>query len=84
MDARLGRLWLDVVQLASTISLNDEEDAMTWQLVLTGFTLPKLYTRLPILEVFYLFCMPSNCALKIRPRVHFFFPVAPVQKQSVN
>lgn len=43
---RLERLWQEVVQLASTISLSEEEDEMIWQFTSTG-----IYTSQPLYKV---------------------------------
>jgi hypothetical protein len=31
VDAKLGRLWMEIVQIASTINFSDEEDALIWK-----------------------------------------------------
>jgi hypothetical protein len=36
VDARLGRLRLEIVQIASTISLSEEEDALIWKFNYNG------------------------------------------------
>lgn len=36
VDDRLMNLWLEVVQLASTISFSDEDDSLVWQLNSNG------------------------------------------------
>lgn len=36
VDARLGMVWLEVVQLATTITFSGEENAMIWQFSSNG------------------------------------------------
>jgi hypothetical protein len=44
VGARLYRQWLEVVQLASTLEITDEEDAMIWQFTSTGiYSFQSLY-----------------------------------------
>lgn len=44
VDARLGRMWLEVVQLASTITFSDDDDAMIWKFSSEGlYTSQSLY-----------------------------------------
>lgn len=40
---RIERAWLEVVQLASTISPSDEDDEMIWQFTATVYTSQSLY-----------------------------------------
>jgi hypothetical protein len=36
VSERLGRVWMEVVQLASTITFSDEEDALIWKFTSNG------------------------------------------------
>jgi hypothetical protein len=55
MSERLGRVWLEIVQLASTIIFSEEEDALIW-----SFSSNGIYTYIEslILEVLNLFTLP--------------------------
>ena len=36
VDSNLNRMWLEVIQIASTISFTDEEDTLIWQFTTNG------------------------------------------------
>lgn len=65
-------LWLEVVQLASTIVFADEEDSLIWMFNSNGvyFSQPlyKIINFRGIMPVY----VPAVWNLKIPPRVHFF------------
>lgn len=71
VDARLSRKWLEVVQIASTISFTDEEDSMIWQ-----FSSKGTYSSQTLYEISFRgvtpVYIPSIWDLRIPPRVHFF------------
>ena len=65
-------LWLEVVQLASTISFSDEEDSLIWQFNSHGvFSSQSLYKVINFRGISPVF-VPAVWALKVPPRVHFF------------
>jgi hypothetical protein len=72
VDDRLERMWLEVMQIASTIIFSDEEDSMIWQFSSNGVyssqSLYKIINNRGVLPVF----VPAVWSLKIPPRVHFF------------
>jgi hypothetical protein len=71
VDDRLERMWLEVVQLASTISFSEDEDNMIWQFTSNGIYssqfLCKIINFRGILPVF----VPAVWNLNIPPRVQF-------------
>jgi hypothetical protein len=72
VNKRLGRFWLEIVQLASTIKFSDEENAMIWKFTSNGIyssqSLYKIVNFRGIKPIYF----PSIWALKIPPRVQFF------------
>jgi hypothetical protein len=72
VNERLGRIWLEVVQLASTIRVSEEEDALIWSFSSNGvYTSRSLYRVINFRDVRPVYT-PSVWALKIPPRVLFF------------
>ena len=72
VDGRLYNLWLEVVQLASTISFTDEEDSLIWQFKSHGvYSSQSLYKVINFRGISPVF-VPAVWALKVPPRVHFF------------
>jgi hypothetical protein len=72
VDARLGRLWLEIVQIASTITFSKEEDALIWKFTSNGqYSSQSLYRIINFRGVIPVHS-PSVWALKIPPRVQFF------------
>jgi hypothetical protein len=65
-------MWLEVMQIASTINFSGEEDSMIWQFSSNGVyssqSLYKIINNRGVLPVF----VPAVWSLKIPPRVHFF------------
>jgi hypothetical protein len=72
VDDRLERMWLEIVQLASTITFSDVEDSMIWQFSSNGIyssqSLYKVINHRGVLPVY----ISAVWKLKIPPRVHFF------------
>ena len=65
-------LWLEVVQLASTISFPGEEDSLIWQFNSHGvYSSQSLYKVINFRGISHVF-VPAVWALKVPPRVHFF------------
>jgi hypothetical protein len=72
VDARLGRLWMEIVQIASTINFSDEEDALIWKFSSNGsYSSQSLYRVINSRGVMPVHS-PSIWSLKIPPRVQFF------------
>ena len=72
VDDRVYNLWLEVVQLASTISFTDEEDSLIWQFNSHGvYSSQSLYKVINFRGISPVF-VPAVWALKVPPRVHFF------------
>ena len=69
VNDRLMNLWLELVQLASTISFAKEEDSLIWQFNSNGvYSSQSLYKIINFRGVIPLYVQ----CLKIPPRVHFF------------
>lgn len=72
VDNRQMNLWLEIVQLASTITFSNDEDALIWRFTSNGVyssqSLYKIINFRGILPVY----VPAVWNLKIPPRVHFF------------
>lgn len=72
VDDKLMNLWLEIVQVASTICFSDEEDSLIWKFTSNGVyssqSLYKIVNFRGILPVY----VPAIWHLKIPPRVHFF------------
>jgi hypothetical protein len=72
MSASLGRTWLDIVQLASTITLIEEEDSHIWNFTSNGtYTSQSPYKIINFRGVKLVYTA-SVWDLKIPTRVHFF------------
>jgi hypothetical protein len=72
VSERLGRVWLEIVQLASTITFSEEEDALIWSFSSNGiYTSQSLYRVINFRGVKPVYT-PSVWSLKIPPRIHFF------------
>ncbi|WVZ69867.1 hypothetical protein U9M48_018590 [Paspalum notatum var. saurae] len=68
----LMRLWEEVLQLASTIVFEDEEDSLIWQFSSNGtYSSQSLYKVINFRGAFQVHS-PAVWSLKIPPRVHFF------------
>ena len=68
----LSRMWLEVVQIASTIEFSECEDSLIWQFTSDGvFTSQSMYKIISFRGVIPVF-VPSVWDLKIPPRVHIF------------
>lgn len=66
------RMWEEIVQLASTIVLTDEEDEMIWQFSSNGvYSSQSLYKVINFRGV-----VPVDTSalwrIKVPPRIHFF------------
>ncbi|TVU21933.1 hypothetical protein EJB05_31604, partial [Eragrostis curvula] len=69
---RLYDMWLEVVQLASTVDIVDEEDALIWRFQSSGiYSSQSLYGIINFRGVIPVHT-PAVWSLKIPPRVHFF------------
>ena len=69
---RLYNLWLEVVQLASTIIFTDEEDSLIWQFNSQGiYSSQYLYKVINFRGISPVY-VPAVWALKVPPRVNFF------------
>jgi hypothetical protein len=80
VNERLGRVWLEIVQLASTIIFSEEEDALIWSFTSNGvYTSQSLYRVINFRGVKPVYT-PSVWSLKIPPRVQFFLWLLPKNK----
>lgn len=71
-DQRLMNLWLEIVQLASTISFTEDEDALGWQFNSNGiYSSQSLYRIINFRGILPVF-VPAVWHLKVPPRVQFF------------
>jgi hypothetical protein len=69
----LGRVWLEVVQIASTIIFTAEEDALIWNFSSNGvYNSQSLYRVINFRGVVPVYT-PSIWELKIPPRSSFSF-----------
>jgi hypothetical protein len=72
VDNRAYRTWLEIVQLASTISFSDEDDTLIWKFtsngVCTSQSLYKIINFRGVIPVHVL----NVWSIKIPPRVQFF------------
>ena len=68
----LSRMWLEVVQIASTIEFSDNEDSLIWQFtsdrVYTSQSLYKIVSFRGVIPTF----VPNIWELRIPTKVHFF------------
>jgi len=65
-------LWLEVVQLASTISISDDEDSLIWQFTRDGlYSSQSLYRVINFRGIMPVH-VPAVWGLKVPPRVQFF------------
>ena len=68
----LSRMWLEVVQIASTIEFSDNEDSLIWQFTSDGvYTSQSLYKIVSFRGVIPTF-VPNIWELRIPTKVHFF------------
>jgi len=72
MDDRLEQQWLEVCQLASTISFTSEEDSLIWQFSSKGsYSTQTLYKVINFRGI-HSVIVPALWSLKVPPRIHFF------------
>jgi hypothetical protein len=72
VDDRMCRVWMEVVQLASTIVFCEEEDALVWKFSSKGiYTSQSLYKVINIRGVIPIHT-PNIWSLNIPARIHFF------------
>jgi hypothetical protein len=72
MEPRLGRVWLEIVQIASTIMFSDVEDNLIWKFNSNGiYSSQSLYMIINFRGVTPVHS-PSIWTLRIPPRVQFF------------
>jgi hypothetical protein len=73
VNENLGRIWLEIVQLASTITFSEEEDdALVWKFTSNGvYTTQSLYRVINFRGTRPVYT-PGIWSLNIPPRVHFF------------
>jgi hypothetical protein len=77
VDQRLMNIWLEIVQLASTISFSDEEDSLIWQFNSNGiYSSQSLYKVINFRGIMPVH-VPAVWNLKIPPRV-LFFSLSPI------
>jgi hypothetical protein len=72
VDSRLGRVWLEIVQIASTFVFSEEEDALIWK-----FNSNEIYSSQSLYRIINFRGVtpvhsPSIWTLRIPPRVQFF------------
>lgn len=72
VDESLYRKWLEIVQLASTIELNDDDDTMIWKFNSNGIYSSQSLYRIINFRGIVPVHVPSIWSLKIPPRVQFF------------
>ena len=72
VDDRLMNLWLEVVQLASTISFSDDEDSLIWQFTRDGLCSSQSLYRVINFRRIMPVHVPAVWGLKVPPRVQFF------------
>lgn len=71
-DQRLFNLWLEIVQLASTIVFTEDEDASIWQFNSSGiYSSQSLYKIINFRGITPIH-VPAVWHLKIPPRIQFF------------
>jgi hypothetical protein len=73
VDNRMGRVWLEIVQLASTIVFSDHEDEMIWKFSSNG-----VYTSQSLYKVIYFgwinpVHVPRTWSIHIPLRLYFLF-----------
>jgi len=72
MDDGLEQQWMEVCQLASTISFTSEEDSLIWQFSSKGsYSTQTLYKVINFRGI-HPATVPALWSLKVPPRVHFF------------
>jgi hypothetical protein len=65
-------MWEELVNLVSTVSMSENEDAMIWQFQSSGiYSSQSLYNVINFRGVIPVF-IPSVWKLTVPPRVHFF------------
>lgn len=68
-DQRLMNLWLEIIQLASTISFTNDEDALIWQFSSNGiYSSQSLYGVINFRGILPVY-VPAVWHLKVPPRV---------------
>lgn len=68
-DQRLMNLWLEIIQLASTISFTNDEDALIWQFSSNGiYSSQSLYRVINFRGILPVY-VPAVWHLKVPPRV---------------
>jgi hypothetical protein len=72
VNERLENLWLDIVQLASTISFSNEEDSLIWQFSSNGVYSSQSFYKVSNFRGILPVYTPAVWELKIPPRVQFF------------
>lgn len=72
VDQRLMNLWLEVVQLASTITFTEEEDSLIWQCGNNGtYSSQALYKVINFRGICPEY-VPAVWRVRVPPRVQFF------------
>jgi hypothetical protein len=72
VDERFMFMWEELVNLVSTVSMSENEDAMIWQFQSSGiYSSQSLYNVINFRGVIPVF-IPSVWKLTVPPRVHFF------------
>jgi hypothetical protein len=72
VDVRLMNMWYEVVNIASTLELSQDEDELIWQFHSSGvYSSQSLYVVINFRGVSLVF-VPAVWSLKVPPRVHFF------------
>jgi hypothetical protein len=73
VDSRLGKIWLEIVQLASTIQFtDDDDDALVWKFTSDGiYTSQSLYKVINFRGITPVH-IPKIWDLHVPPRVQFF------------
>jgi hypothetical protein len=80
VDLRLFNLWEEVVSIASTVVLNEDNDEMVWQFHSSGvYSSHSLYKEINFRGVAPVY-LPAVWKLSIPPRVHFFLWLASKNK----
>jgi hypothetical protein len=70
---RLSRMWLEAVQIASTIHFSEDDDNLIWQFTFNGiYSSQSLYKVISFRGVMPVFVPSRLWDLKIPPRVHIF------------
>ena len=69
VDQRLMNMWLEIVQLASTISFSDDEDSLMWKFNSSGtYSSQSLYKIINFRGILHVH-VPAVWHVKVPPRV---------------